>query len=131
MVTEPTPVRATEFGLSFPKGALLLGVPGCGKSLCAKAVAHEWGLPLLKLDPANLYDKYIGDSEKNFKRAMQTAERLAPIVLWIDTHPYAWSDARAALMRKARVAIAIADRENDTFWDEIAKHNFRCCRRSI
>jgi hypothetical protein len=78
------PHRAAAFGLSFPKGALLLGVPGCGKSLCAKAVAHEWGLPLLKLDPANLYDKYIGDSEKNFKRAMQTAERLAPIVLWID-----------------------------------------------
>jgi SpoVK/Ycf46/Vps4 family AAA+-type ATPase len=63
---------------------LLLGVPGCGKSLCAKAIASEWGLPLLKLDPANLYDKYIGDSEKNFKRAMQTAERMAPIVLWID-----------------------------------------------
>jgi hypothetical protein len=78
------PQRAAEFGLGFPRGMLLLGVPGCGKSLCAKAIAHEWGLPLLKLDPANLYDKYIGDSEKNFKRAMQTAERLAPIVLWID-----------------------------------------------
>ena len=82
VVTDPQ--RAEEFGLSFPKGMLLLGVPGCGKSLCAKAVAREWGLPLLKLDPANLYDKYVGDSEKNFKRAMQTAERLAPIVLWID-----------------------------------------------
>jgi hypothetical protein len=82
VVTDPQ--RATDFGLSFPKGMLLLGVPGCGKSLCAKAVAREWGLPLLKLDPANLYDKYVGDSEKNFKRAMQTAERLAPIVLWID-----------------------------------------------
>jgi ATPase family protein associated with various cellular activities (AAA) len=82
VVTDPQ--RAVEFGLSFPKGMLLLGVPGCGKSLCAKAVAREWGLPLLKLDPANLYDKYVGDSEKNFKRAMQTAERLAPIVLWID-----------------------------------------------
>jgi SpoVK/Ycf46/Vps4 family AAA+-type ATPase len=78
------PRRAAEFGLSFPKGVLLLGVPGCGKSLCAKAVACEWGLPLLKLDPGNLYDKYIGDSEKNFKRAMQMAERMAPIVLWID-----------------------------------------------
>lgn len=82
VVTDPD--GAAEFGLSFPKGVLLLGVPGCGKSLCAKAVAREWGLPLLKLDPANLYDKYVGDSEKNFKRAMQTAERLAPIVLWID-----------------------------------------------
>ncbi|HEU4996647.1 MAG TPA: AAA family ATPase [Gemmatimonadaceae bacterium] len=76
--------RAEAFGLRFPKGILLLGVPGCGKSLCAKAVAFEWGLPLLKLDPANLYDKYIGDSEKNFKRALQTAERMAPAILWID-----------------------------------------------
>ena len=78
------PQRAASFGLGFPRGVLLLGVPGCGKSLCAKAIASEWGLPLLKLDPANLYDKYIGDSEKNFKRAMATAERMAPIVLWID-----------------------------------------------
>jgi len=82
VVTDPQ--RAHAFGLGFPRGVLLLGVPGCGKSLAAKAVAREWGLPLLKLDPANLYDKYIGDSEKNFKRAMRTAERLAPIVLWID-----------------------------------------------
>jgi SpoVK/Ycf46/Vps4 family AAA+-type ATPase len=87
------PHKAAEFGLSFPKGVLLLGVPGCGKSLCAKAVAHEWGLPLLKLDPGNLYDKYIGDSEKNFKRAMQTAERMAPIVLWIDELEKAFASA--------------------------------------
>jgi hypothetical protein len=78
------PQKAQAFGLGFPRGILLLGVPGCGKSLAAKAIAREWGLPLLKLDPGNLYDKYIGDSEKNFKRAMQTAERMAPIVLWID-----------------------------------------------
>ncbi|MDA1080812.1 MAG: AAA family ATPase [Gemmatimonadetes bacterium] len=78
------PQKAAAFGLSFPKGVLLLGVPGCGKSLCAKAVAREWGLPLLRLDPGNLYDKYMGNSEKNFRRAMQTAERMAPIVLWID-----------------------------------------------
>ena len=78
------PDGAHRFGLPFPKGALLLGVPGCGKSLCAKAVAREWGLPLLRLDPATLYDKYVGDSEKNFKRAMRTAERMSPAVLWID-----------------------------------------------
>jgi hypothetical protein len=78
------PQKAISFGLRYPKGILLLGVPGCGKSMCAKAVASEWGLPLLKLDPANLYDKYIGDSEKNFKKALQTAERMAPVVLWID-----------------------------------------------
>ncbi len=78
------PDRARDFGLEFPKGMLLLGVPGCGKSLCAKAVANEWGLPLLKLDPSNLYNKFIGESESNFKRAMAAAERMAPVVLWID-----------------------------------------------
>jgi SpoVK/Ycf46/Vps4 family AAA+-type ATPase len=78
------PQRAEQFGLTFPRGMLLLGVPGCGKSLSAKAVASEWGLPLLKLDPSNLYNKYIGESEGNFKRAMRAAERMAPVVLWID-----------------------------------------------
>jgi SpoVK/Ycf46/Vps4 family AAA+-type ATPase len=78
------PEQAEQFGLDFPRGMLLLGVPGCGKSLSAKAVAHEWELPLLKLDPSNLYNKYIGESEGNFKRAMKAAERMAPVVLWID-----------------------------------------------
>lgn len=79
-----SPEKAAEFGLTFPRGMLLLGVPGCGKSLSAKAVASAWRLPLLKLDPSNLYNKYIGESEKNFKRAMRAAERMAPVVLWID-----------------------------------------------
>ena len=78
------PGRAREFGLAFPKGVLLLGVPGCGKSLAAKAVAGAWELPLLKLDPSNLYNKYVGESERNFKRAMAVAERMAPVVLWVD-----------------------------------------------
>jgi hypothetical protein len=78
------PVRAEEFGLPFPRGVLLLGVPGCGKSLSAKAIAMEWRLPLLKLDTSTLYNKFIGESEKNFKRAMTTAEKMAPVVLWID-----------------------------------------------
>ena len=78
------PGKARAFGLTFPKGILLLGVPGCGKSLSAKAVANEWRLPLLKLDPSNLYNKYIGESERNFKRAMIVAERMAPVVLWVD-----------------------------------------------
>lgn len=78
------PDRAAAFGLEFPKGVLLVGVPGCGKSLCAKAVAMEWGLPLLKLDPGRLYNKYIGESERNFRRAMEVAERLSPCVLFVD-----------------------------------------------
>jgi SpoVK/Ycf46/Vps4 family AAA+-type ATPase len=78
------PQRAAEFGLTFPKGVLLVGVPGCGKSLCAKAIATEWRLPLLKLDPGTLYNKYIGETERNFRRAMDVAERVAPVILWID-----------------------------------------------
>lgn len=78
------PEKAEAFGLQFPKGVLLIGVPGCGKSLSAKAVAAEWQLPLLKLDPSNLYNKFIGESEQNFKRAMAAAERMSPVVLWID-----------------------------------------------
>jgi SpoVK/Ycf46/Vps4 family AAA+-type ATPase len=91
IITDPK--RAKEFGLSFPKGILLLGVPGCGKSLCAKAVAMEWGLPLLKLDSSNLYNKYIGESEKNFKRAIKTAEKLSPVILWIDEIEKAFSSS--------------------------------------
>ena len=87
------PEKAKEFGLTFPKGVLLLGVPGCGKSLCAKAVATEWGLPLLKLDPSNIYNKYIGETEKNFKRAMKTAEKISPVILWIDEIEKAFSSA--------------------------------------
>ena len=76
--------HARKFGLDPPKGLLLLGVQGCGKSLCAKAVAKEWGLPLLKLEPGRLYEKFIGESEKRLERALDLASQLAPVVLWID-----------------------------------------------
>lgn len=82
IITEPE--RAAAFGLSFPKGVLLVGVPGSGKSLCAKAIAMEWGLPLLKLDTGALYNKYVGETERNFRRATEVAERVAPCVLFID-----------------------------------------------
>lgn len=78
------PDQAARFGLPYPKGILLLGVPGSGKSLCARAVAMEWRIPLLKMDPSNLYNKYIGETEKNFKRAMAASEKMSPVVLWID-----------------------------------------------
>lgn len=78
------PVAAKQFGVEPPRGLLLLGVQGCGKSLSAKAVASELGLPLLRLDPSSLYNKYFGESEKNLRRAIKLAEAMAPVVLWID-----------------------------------------------
>ncbi|MEN8143842.1 MAG: AAA family ATPase [Gemmatimonadota bacterium] len=76
--------EARQFGLEPPKGILLLGVQGCGKSLLARSVAAEWHLPLVRLDPGALYDKFIGETEKNLKRALATVESMAPLVLWID-----------------------------------------------
>jgi SpoVK/Ycf46/Vps4 family AAA+-type ATPase len=76
--------EARQFGIESPRGMLLLGVQGCGKSLVARAVAKEWGLPLLKLEAARLYDKYVGETEKNLERALKTAEQMAPCVLMID-----------------------------------------------
>jgi SpoVK/Ycf46/Vps4 family AAA+-type ATPase len=63
---------------------IILGVQGCGKSLCARAVAGEWKLPLVKFDTAAVYDKYIGETEKRIRKVFQVAEGLAPCVLWID-----------------------------------------------
>ncbi len=71
-------------GLDLPKGVLLLGVQGCGKSMLAKAIAAGFGVPLLRLDFGTLYDKYHGETEKNLRTALASAEQLAPCVLWID-----------------------------------------------
>jgi len=71
-------------GLDPPKGILLLGVQGCGKSLASKAVAGAWGLPLLRLDFGSLYNKYHGETEKNLRESLKSAEIMSPSVLWID-----------------------------------------------
>ncbi len=76
--------EARQLNLPVPKGVMLVGVQGCGKSLAAKAIARGWGLPLVRLDMGRLYDKYIGESEKNFRQAVSIPESLAPTVLWID-----------------------------------------------
>ena len=75
---------ARDFGLDPPRGVIILGVQGCGKSMCARAIAGEWKLPLVKFDTAAVYDKYIGETEKRIQKVFQVAEGLAPCVLWID-----------------------------------------------
>jgi ATP-dependent 26S proteasome regulatory subunit len=76
--------RARQFGLPAPKGLLLLGVQGCGKSLTAKAVASQWHLPLLRLDMGRIFSGLVGSSEENMRKAMRIAESIAPAVLWVD-----------------------------------------------
>ena len=85
--------RARDYGLEPPRGVLMLGVPGCGKSLCAKVVAADWNMPLLRLDPGVLYQKYIGESESQLRRALAQAEAMAPVVLWIDEIEKAFASA--------------------------------------
>ncbi|HWW01857.1 MAG TPA: AAA family ATPase [Candidatus Acidoferrum sp.] len=75
---------AHAFGLPSPKGILLLGVQGCGKSLCAKAVSRLWQLPLLRFDMGRMFGSLVGSSEENVRRAISVAESIAPAVLWVD-----------------------------------------------
>ncbi len=83
--------EARRYGLPEPRGVLMMGVQGCGKSLFAKSVASLWGLPLLRLDMSRIFEGYIGSSEQNMRRALQVAESLAPDVLWIDEIEKAFS----------------------------------------
>lgn len=76
--------EAEAMNLAPPKGILIVGVQGCGKSLAARVIARQWGLPLLKLDAGRIYDSLVGQSEKNFRKATSLAEGMAPDVLWID-----------------------------------------------
>ena len=75
---------ARAAGLEAPRGVIIMGVQGCGKSMCARAVAGEWRLPLVRFDTAAIYDKYVGETEKRIQKVFRVAERLSPAVLWID-----------------------------------------------
>ena len=86
--------RAKEFGVAVPKGVFVVGMPGCGKSLTAKAVAAQFDMPLLKLDMGRLMGKYVGESEANMRRAIQLTEASSPCILWIDEVEKAFAGAK-------------------------------------
>ena len=87
--------EAGAFGIPPPRGVLMLGVQGAGKSLAAKAVATAWKRPLLRMDVGALYDKYIGESERKLRDALRQAEMMSPIILWIDEIEKAFASAAA------------------------------------
>lgn len=76
--------QAQQFGLPYPKGVLIVGIQGTGKSLCAKAISQQWHMPLLRLDVGRLMGSYVGESEARTREMIQIAEAMAPCVLWID-----------------------------------------------
>jgi SpoVK/Ycf46/Vps4 family AAA+-type ATPase len=112
-----------RFGLVPPKGVLITGVQGCGKSLAARAVAGEWGYELARLDAGALYDKYVGESERRLRKALELAQKLAPMVLWIDEIEKAFAsagssgDADAGLSQRllATLLTWMQDRESGVF----------------
>lgn len=88
--------EARAFGLPAPKGVLLLGVQGCGKSLCAKAVSRLWQLPLLRFDMGRMFGSLVGSSEENVRRAITVAESIAPAVLWVDEIDKAFTGSQSS-----------------------------------
>ncbi|MGH9678165.1 MAG: AAA family ATPase, partial [Candidatus Acidiferrum sp.] len=112
-----------RFGLVPPKGVLITGVQGCGKSLAARAVAGEWGFELARLDAGALYNKYVGESERRLHKALELAQKLAPMVLWIDEIEKAFAsagssgDADAGLSQRllATLLTWMQDRESGVF----------------
>ena len=76
--------KAKAFGVDMPKGVLIAGVPGCGKSLSAKVTANLFEVPLLRLDIGKILGKYVGESEENMRKAISLAEAISPCVLWVD-----------------------------------------------
>jgi SpoVK/Ycf46/Vps4 family AAA+-type ATPase len=112
-----------KFGLEPPKGILITGVQGCGKSLAAKAVAGEWGFELARLDAGALYDKFVGESEKRLRKGLELAQKMAPLVLWIDEIEKAFAsagssgDADAGLSQRllATLLTWMQDREGGVF----------------
>jgi SpoVK/Ycf46/Vps4 family AAA+-type ATPase len=85
--------EAQDFGLRAPRGVLILGIQGGGKSLCAKAIATAWKQPLFRLDCGALYNSYVGESERNLRRALRQIEAMSPAILWIDEIEKAFASA--------------------------------------
>src|SRR5258706_461861 len=99
--------EARAFGLPAPKGILMLGVQGCGKSLCAKAVSNQWQLPLLRFDMGRMFGSLVGSSEENVRRAIAVAESVAPAILWVDEIDKAFAGSQGSGMSDGGTAARV------------------------
>ena len=99
--------KAKEFGLPAPKGVLLIGVQGCGKSLCAKALASLWKVPLLRFDLGKVFSSLVGSSEENVRKAIQVSESVAPAILWIDEIEKAFAGTQSSTFSDAGTAARV------------------------
>lgn len=93
--------RAREYGLPTPKGVLLIGVQGCGKSLTAKAVASLWKVPLLRLDMSRIFSSLVGSSEENLRNALRVAESVSPSIVWVDELEKSFAGAQSSALSDA------------------------------
>jgi SpoVK/Ycf46/Vps4 family AAA+-type ATPase len=99
--------EARAFGMPPPKGILMLGVQGCGKSLCAKAVSTQWQLPLLRFDMGRMFGSLIGSSEENIRRAIAVAESVAPAILWVDEIDKAFAGSQGSAVTDGGTAARV------------------------
>jgi len=97
--------KARAYGLEPPRGMLMLGVQGCGKSLMARYVAAQWKMPLLRMDVGALYDKYVGETERHLRQAFSMASAMAPCVLWIDEVEKAFASSMAGVASDAGLSL--------------------------
>ncbi len=88
--------EARDFGLPAPRGILMLGIQGCGKSLCARAVSSQWQLPLLRFDMGRMFGSLVGSSEENVRKAIAVAESVAPAILWVDEIDKAFAGSQSS-----------------------------------
>jgi len=101
--------QVIKAGVDIPKGLMLIGMPGCGKSLAAKATAKLFNVPLLRLDIGKLFGKYIGESEENMRRALKTAEAVSPCILWVDEIEKAFSGSTKSRRHSPASEILVAE----------------------
>ena len=100
-------VEGKKFGLPLLKGLLMIGPPGCGKSLLAKTLAHQWGLPAISFDPSRVFSSRVGESEYNIRRVLQIVENISPACIFIDEIEKAFAGSQSSTFSDSGVTARV------------------------